>query len=158
MNTLLAMKNTQKAKFELFARLQALGFTYDEAAALRRIEITLSRWSEMECGDEHGRCIERDETTGRPFMTYDKGSNGERGRYRIADREAGALRRLAKIIEARKAREHGTGHAAAFPWPDDVTPFHRTDPRGCSLYLLTREQLGADAIDSVYTRGLAVCA
>lgn len=152
--------STQKAKFQLFARLQALGFTYDEAAALRRIEMTLSRWGEACCGLDNGHasyCITRDETTGKPMMEFHP-YNGKSYSYPIADREAGALRRLALIIEARKAREHGTGHAAAFPWPDDVIPFHQTDPRGCSLYLLTREQLGADAIDSVYTRGLAVCA
>ena len=43
--------STQKAKFELFARLQSLGFTYDEAYSLRRIEMTLQRWAEKECGD-----------------------------------------------------------------------------------------------------------
>ena len=32
--------STQKRKFELFARLTELGFTYDEAHALRRIEMT----------------------------------------------------------------------------------------------------------------------
>ena len=38
-----------------------------------------------------------------------------------------------------------------------ILPYHQTDPRGCALYLLTRAQLGADNIESVYTRGLAVC-
>lgn len=53
--------STQKRKFELFARLQSMGFTYDEAAALRRIEMTLQRWAERECGDGSDWAIERAE-------------------------------------------------------------------------------------------------
>ncbi len=163
------MKNPTKAerKFQLMTRLTALGFTYEEAHALRRIEMTLHRWAEAECGDEQGRCIERDETTGKPFMTYDRGTNGERGRYAIADREAGALKRLAAIVRGRNDREcppihkpndkNGawiqTGNASEY-----ITPYHQTDPRGCALYLITRAQLGTDAIDSVYNRGLAISA
>lgn len=73
--------STQKAKFALFSRLQDMGFTYEEAVSLRRIEMTLQRWGEMECGDEHGRCVERDEVSGRPYMTYDAGKSGKRCRY-----------------------------------------------------------------------------
>lgn len=153
--------STQKRKFELFARLQALGFTYEEAVSLRRIEMTLQRWGERECGDEHGRCIERDEETGKPYMTYDKGRGGERGRYPIADRETGALRRLNNVIRVRNLRESSNQGAN-----DYVFSYHQPDCRGCNLYLCTREQLtekyGPDAgkllpIDSHYTRGLAVC-
>lgn len=143
--------STQKAKFELYQRLQALGFNYEEAVALRRIEMTLQRWAEQECGDEHGRAIERDETTGKPFMTYDTGSNGERGRYAIADREAGALKRLKAIVDARNDR------AKLNAKQGDVIPYHQTDPRGCALYLVKHSDLKGQPIDQVYTRGIAVC-
>jgi len=150
--------STQKAKFELIARLRNLGFTYEEAFALRRIEMTLHRWAELECGDEYNRCIERDEATGKPFMTYDAGQNGKRGRYSIADREAGALRRLKIILEACNAR-----HARDPRNSDYLTAYHQGDCRGCMLYILTRQQLTGDEnrlldADQYYTRGLAVCA
>lgn len=156
--------STQKAKFELFNRLQALGFTYDEAVQLRRIEMTLSRWSAMECGDSNeysSWAITRDEKTGKPYMErhyyrHGRGSDSTH-RYAVADREAGALRRLAAIIKARN--ERAQGHAMANRLPDAavVHAYHQSDPRGCSLHLITDAQLGNDPIDSVYTRGLAVC-
>ena len=64
------------------------------------------------------------------------------------------------IVEARNSR--GDRHDIAMtPYgPNNaafILPYHQTDPRGCALYLLTRAQLGADNIESVYTRGLAVC-
>ncbi len=151
---------TQKAKFALFSRLRDLGFTYDEAASLRRIEMTLSRWSEAECGDEHGRCIERDEKTEKPFVTYER-ANGERSEpFPIADREAGALRRLRAILAARNAR------CSDFKRPDydseagsdPITFYHQTDPRGCSLYLLRPCDVPAGKdVAAFYSNGLAVC-
>lgn len=156
--------STQKQKFDLYARLQELGFTYEEAVSLRRIEMTLSRWSEQECGDEHGRCIERDEATNKPYMTYDKGRNGERGRYPIADREAGAFRRLGDIVGTRNAREsvkYLPGGASTSPYADKIIPYHQGDPRGSALYLVKRSDLIRNGeilpIESYYTRGLAVC-
>ena len=165
--------STQKAKFQLFTRLQNLGFTYDEAASLRRIEMTLQRWAERECGDEHGNCIERDEVTGKPFATYDKGSAGARGRYAIADREAGALRRLKSIVAARNARDYVGGECV-----NPVAAYYQGDCRGAMVYIVSANDLsqefaawkaensGANAaafpfhkhLDSLYTRGLAVCA
>lgn len=146
---------SQKRKFELFARLQALGFTYNEAASLRRIEMTLQRWAERECGDGSDWAIERDEVTGKPFNTYH--GEGKARRYAIADKEAGALRRLARIVKARNLRESPTEfmQANAQDW---VFSYNQGDCRGCMLYLVTRGQVGRDHIDSVYTRGLAVCA
>ncbi len=156
--------STQKAKFALFGRLSALGFTYDESAALRRIEMTLQRWAELECGNDRG-AIERDEKTGKPRFFYDaqvRTMTGQtawlRRSYPIADREAGALRRLAAIVRDRNARICGEVADYRDAQQKEILPYHQGDPRGCALYLLTREQLGADAIDSVYTRGLAVCA
>lgn len=157
--------STQKSKFELYRRLQDMGFTYEEAFALRRIEMTLSRWSEMECGNDRGQMIERDETTGRPYMTYDSGSNGKRARYPIADRESGALKRLNVIMQKHPL----------------LWSYHQGDPRGCSLYVGKLDELpsmtdadlirfqGPNAVNTserrlnsilemYYTRGLAVCA
>lgn len=139
--------STQKRKFELFTRLQSLGFTYDEAAALRRIEMTLQRWAERECGDGSNWAIERDETTGRPFNVYH--GEGRSRRYAIADREAGALRRCAAIIAARNARNSDAG---------PLSFYHQGDPRGCALYILQPGDVpaGEDA-GCYYARGVAVC-
>ena len=148
---------TQRQKFELFARLQALGFTYEESAQLRRIEMTLHRWAEQECGDGNDYAswsIERDETTGRPFRCVYP-HEGKSRRYPIADREAGALKRLAAIVGLRNNRNR----QAVGNFTQDLHAYHQTDPRGCALYLVTRSDIpDGSSIDSIYTRGLAVCA
>lgn len=124
-------------------QLGELGFSFEESQQLRRIEMTLQRWGELECGDANGHCIERDEETGKPFLTFDKSRpNGERGRVPVADREAGALRRLAKIM---------TGHP-------ELVAYHQGDCRGCNLYVLKRTDIApGETVHQVYTRGLAVC-
>jgi hypothetical protein len=104
----------------LHNRLAPHGVTWDDAASLRRIAMTLARWHELECGDEHGRAIERDDITGKPFVTYDRGNMGERGRYRTPDRERGALKRLGRIM-------------ANYP---TLTAYVQGDPRGEPLYIL----------------------
>lgn len=147
--------NTRKAKFQLFAKLAGLGFTYDESTALRRIEMTLARWAERECGDGSDWAIERDEVTGKPFNTYHGEGNAKR--YPIADKEAGALRRLGKIVANRNTRNWVGSGVAIAESPGFVLAYHQGDCRGAMLYLITREQLGADKLDSAYTRGLAVC-
>ena len=154
--------STQRARFELFTRLQSLGFTYDEAASLRRIEMTLRRWFELECGTDRGH-IEREGGTddGRPMLHRQGCHIGnqwyEPKPYPIADREAGARRRLAAIVKARNLRESPTEfmQANAQDW---VIPYVQGDPRGCSLYLLKRSDIrpGED-IGSIYNRGIAVC-
>ncbi len=166
---------TQKQKFELFQRLAALGFTFEEAQKLRKIEMTLSRWSTAECNGEIQRDAKRD-ASGAPI----EGTDGEglprrywqscSGEMRhgsiIADREKGALQRLAEIVKARNSREviHDAftiGTGMPIPNPENANflfAYHQGDPRGCSLYLVTRAQLGTAEIDSVYYRGIAVCA
>jgi|SRR6478736_7434221 len=128
--------STQKAKFALFSRLQALGFTYEEAVSLRRIEMTLQRWGERECGDGSNWGLERDETTGKPYNVWH--GEGKLRRYPVADREAGALRRLAAIVKARNERE-----GCSDTHPQFIHAYHQGDCRGCNLYLLTHEQLRA---------------
>jgi hypothetical protein len=140
-------KNQRMAR--LYAGLSKLGFSYDESATLIKIERTLQRWSERECGDgnEHGSwAIERDETSEKPFLVHHRYLHG-RGkdtvtRTAIADREKGALARLAKIM-------------AAHP---ELVSYHQTDPRGCALHILRRSDIReVEDIGSIYTRGLAVC-
>ena len=63
---------------EVISRLTSLGIAPNDAVALRRISMTLQRWHEMECGDAAGNAVERDETTGKPYRTYERAS-GSRG-------------------------------------------------------------------------------
>lgn len=133
--------------------LLQLGFTTDEAAALRRISMTLRRWYELECGDGYGY-IERDETTGRPYMRTDRGT-----RYRVADRETGAIKRLKAIIEARNSRTPPLSvvmlkDRAA---PDTLSTYLQTDPRGACLYILRPGDIpeGKDPA-AYYTRGICI--
>lgn len=101
---------------------------------LRRAELILHRWSELECGDGNDYAswsIERDETTNKPYMhTYPH--QGESRRRAIPDRETGALKRVASICKEMK-----------------LYFFHQTDPRGCQLYI-SNEPL----TDSNYTNGI----
>ena len=137
------------ARAETRALMQHLGargisLDFDEANTLRRAQITLHRWGEQECGDSSNYgawCIERDENgEGLPYMVnhiYRHGKGKDTvTRTRIADREAGALRRVKAICQA-----HGLHY------------YHQTDPRGCALYV-SREPLP----DHNYTHGVACCA
>lgn len=118
----------------LDSRLQRAGInlSLDEVAQLRRAEKTLQRWAEQECNGD----IQRDETTGKAFAHYGRGTNGPFLTSAIADREAGALKRVAAICA--NAGIHF---------------YHQGDPRGCALYV-AREPL----TDQTYsTRGVACC-
>ena len=131
-----------------------LGFTREEAEALRRIALTLHRWHERECGDEHG-CIERDESTGQTFWLH--AMTGRR--WRIPDRETGAVKRLNAIIAARNARirvAHAIGDVLG-PATSNLSYYIQGDPRGAPLYLLRPGDV-ADGQDvhSAYYRGLCV--
>jgi hypothetical protein len=117
-----------------------------DALALRKISMTLHRWHELECGIDGGH-IERDEATGKPYWVSARPINeGPRREWRnvrtpIADREAGAKRRLARIM-------------AKYP---SLSAYVQTDPRGCALYVLRPGDVpaGEDA-SCYYSRGLAV--
>ncbi len=134
------MSNARNATNALQLKLQRIGAsaTFDQANDLRRAEITLHRWAEEECGDSNNYAswaVERDEKTGAPYrVTYPH--NGPERRVRIADREKGALVRVARICA-----ELGLHY------------WHQTDPRGCALYV-SNEPL----TDTDYTRGIACCA
>ena len=121
---------------ESLPRLMALGIDHDDAVALRRIAMTLHFWHELECGTDRG-AIERDEKTGKPFWQCASGGRG----MTLADREAGAIKRLAAIM-------------ARYP---SLSSYVQGDPRGASLYILKPGDVpdGADH-DSYYSRGVAV--
>ena len=135
--------------------LVSLGFTIDEAAALRRISMTLRRWHELECGTDAG-CIERDDATGKPYLVAQYRDNVRR--WPVADREAGALRRLARIMQDVNNRRF-IGDAASMLAPncDDLTHYVQPDPRGAALYILRPGDVppGTDPA-SYYTRGICV--
>lgn len=121
------------------AARRGITLTMAQANTLRRAELTLHRWGEMECGDQYGNAIERDETTDKPYMTSEYGArwsltNSYRTRHAIPDREKGALRRIAALCT-----EIGAHY------------YHQTDPRGCALYI-SAEPL----TDSAYINGLAI--
>lgn len=138
--------STLKRRIELIRRLENYGFNYEEANQLRRIEMTLQRWGEGECGDSndyYSTGIERDEETDIPYrvVMYHDRKPSEARRYRIADREKGAIKRLGKIMEKHP----------------DLVPYHQGDARGCCLYIVRKSDLNGSDIDSTYTRGVAVC-
>lgn len=135
------------------------GIAMSDADALRRIAMTLHRWHELECGDGNSYgswAIERGEETEKPYLVHHHYAHG-RGqdsvsRTPIADREAGAKKRLAAIM-------------AKYP---GYQAYVQGDPRGAALYILHPNAIaGADAfstdeakraewLSANYTRGIAV--
>jgi hypothetical protein len=117
-------------------RLTGLGIAYDDATALRRIAMTLHRWHELECGIDNG-CVERDESTGKTYWFNSVTSR----RSPIADRETGALKRLARIM-------------VRYP---TLSSYVQGDPRGASLYILRPGDVPEGCnVDSYYSRGVGV--
>lgn len=127
---------TKAHKYDAIATLQTLGISFDDAAALRRISMTLHRWHELECGTDSG-AIERDEETGKAYWL-----NAVSGRrFPTADRETGALKRLATIM-------------TRYP---SLRSYVQGDPRGAALYILRPGDVPAGADPSAYySRGIVV--
>lgn len=152
-------KQQAENRARLFERLANLGFNYSESEALIRIERTLQRWGELECGngnDWASWSVERDEETGKPYMVTHPHS-GKSYRRAIADREQGALKRLGRIIVNRNTR-NWIGYAGPIQEsPGFLVAYHQGDCRGCNLYLIKVENLKGRDISSCYTVGLAVC-
>ncbi len=124
-------------KYDCVSTLQAIGISYADAVALRRISMTLHRWHELECGTDHG-CIERDETTGKTYWL-----NAMTGRrFPSNDRETGAKKRLAAIM-------------GRYP---TLSAYIQGDPRGAALYILRPNDVPAGCdVDAYYSRGIVVC-
>lgn len=140
--------------------LMALGFTQDEADALRRISMTLRRWHELECGDGNGY-IARDEKTGKPYYVNCNSryvsANDPRARHAIADREKGALARLKAIVRRRNDCQQYAVTDGKITWPRSVRFYIQTDPRGAALYIIRPGDVPEGwAVDSCYTRGICV--
>jgi hypothetical protein len=150
------MTKTEHARrAKLAATLAALGFTDTQADQLRRISMTLSRWYELECGDASG-FIKRDPTTDRPYKVWDDGKKLRR--YPVADREKGALKRLAAIMRTVNERRFvGDDASILQPHCDDLTAYIQTDPRGAALYILRPGDVppGADPA-AYYSRGICI--
>jgi hypothetical protein len=129
-------RNESERRSRMFAALQQIGITADDATALRRVSMTLHRWHELECGTDRG-AIERDETTGRPYWL-----NSMTGlRSPVADRETVARKRLASIM-------------AHYP---ALSAYIQGDPRGAALYILRPDDVPAGKdVDAYYSRGIAV--
>ena len=137
------MSRKQERIAFVYSRLNALGFDYAEASQLLRIERTLHRWHELECGDESGS-IERDEATDKPYFRRQLwiGNQWHDRKYPYPDKEKGALKRLAGIM-------------ASHP---DLVSYQQGDPRGCALYILNKKDIRkGEKIDAIYSRGLSVC-
>lgn len=140
-----ARTETNALQHRVFQRT-GINLSFDDANTLRRAEIALGRWGELECGDSNtynAWAIERgDDGTGEgvPYMVthHYRHGNGKDTvtRRRIPDREAGALRRVADVCKR-----------------NGLYFFHQTDPRGCSLYV-SNEPLP----DNNYSRGVSCCA
>lgn len=127
-------KHEHARRARLADTLRRLGFESHEVDTLRRISNALQRWYELECGTDSG-CIERNETTGKPYWLTDAGR-----RWSVADREAGALRRLKAMMEGRP-----------------LSYYVQTDPRGAALYILRPGDVPEGlSVDSCYTRGVCV--
>lgn len=133
-NGMTAAQDTRDIQTDLERR--GVSVTFDDAQTLRRAAWTLHRWAELECGDGNDHAswaIERDEDSGVPyFVTYPY--RGDTYRRKIADRERGALRRIADVCE-----RYGLHY------------FHQGDPRGAALYVHTEPLQDTD-----YTRGVAI--
>jgi hypothetical protein len=140
-------KNEAMRQTEQENTLVRLGFTTEEAAKLRRISMTLQRWHELSCGIDSG-CVERDEQTGKT-----KWRNSNTGKLSpFPDRETGALKRLADIVENCNRRR-----AAYFDDSYDLNTYIQTDPRGAALYILRLNDIpdGKDPA-AYYSRGICV--
>lgn len=128
--------------------LLQVGFTEEEANALRRISMTLHRWHEHCCNGNIQR--EGPRGDGKPRWYYGQSSDPKHS-YPIADRERGALRRLAKILDARNKR-FGVEHTEK-----PVRFYVQGDPRGAALYILRHDDVPAGgSFDAYYSRGIAV--
>jgi hypothetical protein len=138
---------------ESVANLERYGISRYDGFALRRIAMTLHRWHELECGNGNeyrSWCIERQpDRRGvmRPFMVscwHDRPADRMYTSERIADRETGALKRLAAIM-------------GEYP---RLAAYVQGDPRGAALYVYEKARLPTDySIDSMYSSiGCAVYA
>ena len=160
--------------------LQAAGFNYEDACALRRISMTLHRWHELECGDSNtwgswaivrGNYV-RPEGPNRPmrptgyddrrawikpakvFVHDDDGKPYmEHHHYRHGNGKDSVSYTLLPDRE-RGALKRLAAIMARYP---GFASYVQGDPRGCALYVIAKADIPAGAsLDSCYNRGMAV--
>lgn len=130
-----------KKTYQLMERLERRGInaTFEQANALRRAELTLQRWAELECGDGNDYqswSLERDETTDKPYMCYYPHDSNKVRRIPTPDKERGALKRVAAIAKDL-----------------NIYYYHQTDPRGCALYVSSEPISGNNYTNGVNCNG-----
>jgi len=130
-------KKQAQRYYHLMTVLRLNGIAANDAESLLKIERALHRWAERVCDGD----IVRDEKTGKAYAVYGHNGPGEISRFPTADKEAGALKRLRTIMDK-------------YP---TMTWYNQTDPRGCALYVMTKESLKGLDISSHYSKGMAVC-
>ena len=133
--------------------LLSLGFTQAEAESLRRISMTLRRWHEAECNGD----IQRGEDgVARGYRVNARylDPNDPRYWYSVPDREAGAKKRLSRILLDRLNRTKDTEGTIQGP---ALTAYIQGDPRGAALYIIRPGDVpeGKDA-GAYYSRGVCV--
>lgn len=133
--------------------LQRLGFTEQEAEQLRRISMTLHRWRERECNGEVQR---GDDGVARGYRVNARflDPNDPRYWYAVPDREAGARKRLSRILLDRLNRTKDADGTIKGP---ALSAYIQGDPRGAALYILRPGDVpaGEDA-GAYYSRGICV--
>lgn len=145
------------SNYQVIQSLTRLGFSHNDATALRRISMTLHRWHELECGvsndyvswtiargrkasKKDGGAFTHDDN-GKPFLERHIHTENFARYESIPDRERGALKRLKAIM----------GRYPTFGF------YVQGDPRGASLYILRPGDVPEGAtVDSCYSRGVAV--
>lgn len=143
---LMSRDTKAQRRYRLVEQVRARGFSFEETEALLRIERTLSKWGELECGtgnDHVTLLVERDEETGKPFLRRqwaDWDGKWHDTKRPYPDKEKHAIARLGKIM-------------ASHP---NFVAYHQGDPRGCCLYIVRKAELEGGDINSLYTRGLAI--
>ena len=141
-------------KYDAIQTLTSTGISYEDAVALRRISMTLSRWHELECGDGNDYaswCLVRGHKKNKLFTYDDNGKpyierhihTENKPRYESTpDREKGALKRLNDIMQH-------------YP---DYEAYVQGDPRGAALFILRPGDIKpGQTIDESYSNGIAVC-
>lgn len=125
--------------YRMLKCLENAGIEWGDAMALRRISMTLRRWFDLECGIDGG-WIERDDATRFPYFHYETAC-GNAKRYRVADRETGALNRLNSIT-------------TRYP---HLSAYVQADPRGAALYITRPGDITEGrGVESCYSNGIAI--
>lgn len=152
-------------------RVEALGFTREEFQSLRRISMTLTRWTVRECGDGSDWAIERDDS-----YRIDCQSCGQKswpaGATTVCPKCGEANAKLHTPTNRPFLVYHGPGKSRRIPIADReggalkrlftimashpaCVAYHQPDCRGAAVYIISRDRV-TGPIDSCYTNGIAI--